>query len=182
VLADDDGPGGVPIVLAESGAILFYLAERTGRFLPADPADRYRAIQWLMFQMAGVGPTLGQAIHFAAVSPGHDYPTRRFALEMDRLLDVLDERLSRSACIAADAYSIADMAVLPWLRPLGRFFPDLRPRPNLERWRLELSTRPAVMRTDALAAKLAAQDAASFKAATPAMLDRYFGRSAPTPA
>ncbi|MBV9510610.1 MAG: glutathione S-transferase C-terminal domain-containing protein, partial [Caulobacteraceae bacterium] len=137
--------------------------------------DRYRVLQWLMFQMGGVGPTFGQAIHFTAAAPDQPYAKARFVTEMNRLLDVLDRELAISPYLAGDAYSIADMSIFPWLRPLDRFFPELTERPALKRWRERLEARPAVIHAHQILAELAAQDAASFKRATSEMLDRYFG-------
>ena len=172
VLADDDGPG----PLFESGAILIYLAEKAGRFLPA--ASRYEALQWLMFQMGGVGPMFGQAIHFRGGPPGSDYARSRYRTEMLRLVDVIEARLAEAAYLAGDDYSIADMAVFPWMRTLGRFFPQAGTGPGLSRWREAIAKRPAVTRALERAEAISALDAESFRIATPDQLDRYFGRGA----
>jgi GST-like protein len=120
-IIDPDGPGGRPLTLFESGAILVYLAEKTGMLLPADPAERYRTIQWLMFQMGGVGPLFGQ-VGFFNVYGGKDYedkrPLARYVDESRRMLGVLDGELARHAWIAGDDYSIADIATFPWVRNL----------------------------------------------------------------
>jgi len=178
VLADADGPGGAPITLFESGAILIYLAEKAGRFLPAGSAARYQVLQWLMFQMAGVGPMFGQAIHFRSGPPGSDYARSRYRTEMLRLTEVVEARLAESRFLAGADYSIADMAVFPWFRTLARFFPDAAAGPGVARWRDEIAARPATGRALNRADALSAEDAASFKAATPDELDRYFGRGA----
>jgi GST-like protein len=178
VLVDDEGPGGAPLTVFESGAILLYLAEKSGRFLPAAGAERYHAVQWLMFQMAGVGPMFGQAIHFRSGPPGAEYARSRFRTEMRRLVDVIERHLGESAFFAGADYSIADMAVFPWLRTLGQFFPDAADGPATGRWRAAIADRPATRRALAKADALGAQDMASMKAASRADLDRYFGRGA----
>ncbi len=115
-ILDPGGPGGQPLPLFESGAILIYLADKTGQFLPQDPAARYETIQWLMFQMGGVGPMFGQVGFFNKFA-GKDYedkrPRQRYVAETRRLLAVLDERLAARAWIMGEAYTIADMAILP---------------------------------------------------------------------
>ncbi|RMC91853.1 glutathione S-transferase [Aquitalea palustris] len=120
-ILDPHGPGGQPLALFESGAILLYLAEKTGQFLPADPARRYETIQWLMFQMGGVGPMFGQLGFFHAFA-GKEYedkrPRDRYVAESRRLLGVLDARLQGQSWIMGDDYTIADIAILPWVRNL----------------------------------------------------------------
>lgn len=120
-IIDPKGPGGQPLALFESGAILLYLAEKTGQFLPAAPAARYETIQWLMFQMGGIGPMFGQ-LGFFNVFAGKDYedkrPRDRYAAESRRLLGVLNQRLATRAWVMGDDYSIADIAILPWVRNL----------------------------------------------------------------
>ena len=124
-ILDPDGPGGKPLALFESGAILLYLAEKTGQFIPSDDAGRYEAIQWLMFQMGGIGPMFGQVGFFHKFA-GKDYddkrPRDRYAAEAKRLLGVLDKRLASRAWIMGDAYSIADIATFPWVRNLTGFY------------------------------------------------------------
>lgn len=123
-ILDPDGPEG-PLPLWESGAILVYLAEKTGRFLPAAPAARYETLQWLMFQMGGVGPMFGQFGHFykfAADKVSDPYPETRYADESRRLLAVLEGRLASREFIMGEAYTIADMAIWPWVRVLGGFY------------------------------------------------------------
>ncbi|MGZ5834429.1 MAG: glutathione S-transferase N-terminal domain-containing protein [Telluria sp.] len=124
-ILDPNGPGGKPLALFESGAILLYLAEKTGQFLPADPAARYQAIQWLMFQMGGVGPMFGQLGFFHKFA-GKDYedkrPRDRYVAESARLLGVLDKVLGEHAWLAGDEYSIADIATFPWVRNLIGFY------------------------------------------------------------
>ncbi|SDD11509.1 GST-like protein [Paracidovorax valerianellae] len=124
-ILDPDGPGGRPLALFESGAILFYLAEKTGRFLPQDPAARYETLQWVMWQMGGLGPMLGQLGFFHKFA-GKDYedkrPRDRYVAESKRLLGVLEQRLTGRAWIMGDDYSIADIAVFPWVRNLIGFY------------------------------------------------------------
>jgi GST-like protein len=124
-IIDPDGPGGVPLPLFESGAILLYLADKCGRFLPAEPARRYEAIQWLMFQMGGIGPMFGQVGFFHKFA-GREYedkrPRDRYAGEARRLLGVLEGRLAGRSWIMGDDYSIADMAIFPWVHGLVGFY------------------------------------------------------------
>jgi GST-like protein len=120
-MLDPDGPGGQPLALWESGAMLVYLAEKTGRFLPADLARRYETLQWLMFQMGGVGPMFGQ-VGFFTIFAGKDFedkrPRDRYTTESKRLLGVLNQRLKGCDWIMGDEYTIADIAILPWVRNL----------------------------------------------------------------
>jgi GST-like protein len=176
VLIDEPKGAEEPVTVFESGAILLYLAETSGRFLPAAGPARYQVVQWLMFQMAGVGPMFGQAIHFRSGPPGSDYARSRFGTEMRRLVEVVEQRLAANAFLAGADYSIADMAVFPWIRTLALFFPEAVRGPATERWRAEIAARPATARALAKADALGAQDAVSFKAATRQDLDRYFGR------
>lgn len=137
--------GGEPLVLAESGAILWYLAEKTGRFLPTAPRERAICHQWLMFQMSGVGPMFGQNAHFSFYAKDkHDYSIARYANEVTRLLRVLDGRLGEVEYLAGAEYTIADMATWPYtIRQV-----ELRPDefPNLKRWFDLVAARPAVIR------------------------------------
>jgi GST-like protein len=124
-ILDPNGPGGQPLALFESGAILLYLAEKTGRLLPVDPALRYETIQWLMFQMGGIGPMFGQLGFFHKFA-GKEYedkrPRDRYVAEAKRLLAVLDRRLARRAWVMGDEYTIADIAIFPWVRNLVGFY------------------------------------------------------------
>ncbi|RQO72986.1 glutathione S-transferase [Aquitalea sp. FJL05] len=124
-ILDPNGPGGQPLALFESGAILLYLAEKTGQFLPADPAGCYETIQWLMFQMGGIGPMFGQLGFFHKFA-GKDYedkrPRDRYVAESRRLLGVLDARLQGRNWVMGDDYTIADIAILPWVRNLVGFY------------------------------------------------------------
>ena len=124
-ILDPNGPGGQPLVLFESGAILIYLAEKTGQFLPQDPAARYETLQWLMWQMGGVGPMFGQLGFFHKFA-GKDYedkrPRERYVAESRRLLGVLEQRLTGRDWVMGSHYTIADMAIFPWVRNLNGFY------------------------------------------------------------
>jgi GST-like protein len=146
-IVDTDGPGGRPLCLFESGAILVYLAEKTGKFLPADPAGRYATLQWLMFQMGGLGPMLGQTHHFRVYAPQPiDYAINRYTNEAKRLYGVMDKRLGESAYLAGDGYTIADIAAFPWTRSWQNQGLDLADYPNVKRWHEAIAARPAVQR------------------------------------
>ncbi|MCA7120993.1 MAG: glutathione S-transferase N-terminal domain-containing protein [Acidibrevibacterium sp.] len=146
-IIDPDGPGGKRFALFESGAILIYLAEKTGQLIPAEPAARYLCLQWLMFQMGGVGPMFGQYNHFAAYAPEKiPYAIERYTNEVKRLHRVLDKRLSESDYLAGADYSIADIATFPWVRNPSRRGIDLADYPHVRRWHDAIAARPAVMR------------------------------------
>ena len=145
-IVDSEGPDGKKLAIFESGAILLYLAEKSGRFMPKDVRGRYDVIQWLMFQMGGIGPMLGQAHHFRQYAPEPiPYAVNRYTNEARRLYNVLDARLGEAAYLAG-AYSIADMAVFPWIRPYERQGQKLDDFPNLKRWFDALNARPAVVK------------------------------------
>jgi len=142
-----DGPEGAPMSLFESGAILLYLAGKTGRFLPAGTAARYDVLQWLMFQMGGVGPMLGQAHHFRIYAPEKiPYAVDRYTNEAKRLYGVMDKRLAKSPYLGGPEYSIADIAVYPWLRSWKNQGIDWNDFPHLRAWFDEIGARPAVQR------------------------------------
>jgi GSH-dependent disulfide-bond oxidoreductase len=146
-LVDSEGPGGQPISLFESGAILLYLAGKTGKFLPADERGKFEVLQWLMFQMGGVGPMLGQNHHFRLYAPQKiDYAVDRYTKEAQRLYGVINKQLARHQWIAADEYSIADMAIFPWLRNWQNQGMVLTDYPHLGRWFKRIEQRPAVQR------------------------------------
>ena len=146
-ITDPDGPDGQPISLFESGAILVYLAGKTGQFLPEGDRARYEVLQWLMFQMGGVGPMLGQAHHFRMYAPEKiGYAIDRYTNEAKRLYGVIDKRLSKSAFIAGDDYTIADMAIFPWLRSWENQGIVLGEYPHLKAWFDGIAARPAVQR------------------------------------
>ncbi len=151
-IIDRNGPDGRPLTLFESGAILLYLATKTDRFLPVDTKGRWVSLQWLMLQMGGVGPMFGQAFHFRHQAPASArcediaYGKRHYDDEVCRLCEVLDSRLSGCAYLAGEDYSIADMAVFPWIALHGWLEFELPAMPNLERWYACIRERPAVQR------------------------------------
>ena len=146
-IVDPDGPDGQPISLFESGAILLYLAAKTGRFLPADVRGKYAALEWLMFQMGGVGPMLGQAHHFRIYAPEKiPYAIERYSNEAQRLYGVMNRRLAQSKYFAGPEYSIADIAIFPWLRSWKNQGIDWNDFPHLKGWFDEIAARPAVLR------------------------------------
>jgi len=144
VIVDTEGPDGKPISLFESGAILVYLADKTGMFLPADVRGKYEALQWLMFQMGGVGPMLGQTHHFLRFAPEEvPYAIERYSTEAARLYRVLDKRLGEVDYLAGE-YSIADMATFPWVARHAWQKIELADFPNVRRWYEEIGSRTAV--------------------------------------
>lgn len=159
-IIDPDGPGGAPVSVFESGAILHYLGRKTGQFYPADERGRIEVEQWLFWQMAGVGPMFGQASHFRNYAPSLvddpvkiEYPTTRYDNEVNRLLGVLDRRLAGSDFVAGD-YSIADMALYPWVAYAGGLGQDLRAFPRVANWLDRIAARPAVQKGMAVGADL----------------------------
>jgi len=154
-IVDPDGPDGKPISLFESGAILLYLAAKTGRFLPPDLRGRYRVLEWLMFQMGGVGPMLGQAHHFRIYAPEPiPYAIDRYSNEAKRLYGVMDTQLEKTRFIAGDDYTIADIAIFPWLRSWQNQGIDWVDFPSLKAWFDGIAARPAVQRGVAVLAGL----------------------------
>jgi GST-like protein len=150
----DPEDGGDPISVFESGAILLYLAEKTGRLIPRDPRGRKQVIEWLMWQMGGLGPMLGQAHHFRAYAPERiEYAIDRYTKEANRLYGVLDKRLEGREYIAGD-YSIADIACWPWIVPHERQGQKLEDTPHLHRWFERIRSRPAVLRGQELGREL----------------------------
>jgi len=146
-ITDPQGPDGKPISLFESGAILVYLAAKTGKLLPASDRARYEVLQWLMFQMGSVGPMLGQAHHFRLYAPEKlRYAIDRYSNEARRIYNVIDRRLSQSAWLGGEDYSIADIAAFPWLRSWERQGIVLSEYPYLQAWFNKISERPAVQR------------------------------------
>jgi GST-like protein len=156
-IVDSDGPDGKPFSLFESGAILLYLGEKTGKLLPRQTRPRYEVVQWLMFQMANVGPMFGQRGHFLRAAPEQiPYAIERYTNESRRLLNVIDKRLSESEFLAGE-YSIADIATFPWVVGVRREPEQLDSRPNLKRWLDAIAERPAVKRGLAVMADLPQQ-------------------------
>jgi GST-like protein len=146
-IVDADGPDGKPMSLFESGAILVYLASKAGKFLGNTDREKFVTLQWLMFQMGGVGPMLGQAHHFRIYAPEKiDYAVNRYTNEAKRLYGVIDKRLSQSAYLAGDEYTIADIATFPWLRSAQNQGIDWDDYPHAKRWFDKIGARPAVKR------------------------------------
>jgi len=145
-IVDPDGPDGKPISVFESGAILIYLAEKSGQLMPVEPRARYDVLQWLMFQMGNVGPMFGQANHFRSYAPEKiPYAIDRYTNEAGRLYGVMERRLAEVAYLAGD-YSIADIATWPWMRNPDRRGQDINDFPNVKRWFEAIEARPAVQR------------------------------------
>ena len=146
-MVDPDGPDGKPISLFESGAILLYLASKTGKLLPKTDRLKFEVLQWLMFQMGGVGPMLGQTHHFRVYAPDKiDYAIARYSNEAKRLYGVMNKRLANSKYLGGPEYSIADIAVFPWLRSWKNQGIDWADYPHLKGWFDEIAGRPAVQR------------------------------------
>ncbi|GAB3025137.1 glutathione S-transferase N-terminal domain-containing protein [Bowmanella dokdonensis] len=151
-LSDPDGPGGRQILMMESGAILYYLADKTGRLIPRRDDGRYQTLQWLYFQVGHVGPMFGQFGHFhvyARDNCDHPYPHKRYKNETQRLLGVLDKRLKDRDFILGEEYSIADIAIWPWVDALGRFYEaeellELDSFEQVQRWHRQIASRDAV--------------------------------------
>ena len=172
-IVDHDGPGGQPYTLIESGAILMYLAEKTGKFIPHDPVKRYDTLQWLVVQVANVGPMSGQVVHFSKFAgPGQDYAVSRYRTALNKLYDIYEERLSTRPYVAGDDYTIADIAAFPWLRNVELLAIDMAKRPHVKAWIDKLNARDAVKRAYA---KIGAIKSVRDNA-TDDDKDRYFGR------
>ena len=146
-IVDSDGPDGTPMSMFESGAILVYLASKTGKFLGTTDREKFTTLQWLMFQMGGVGPMLGQAHHFRIYAPEKiEYAVNRYSNEAKRLYGVIDSQLKKSAYLAGDEYTIADIATFPWTRSWKNQGIDWNDFPHAKRWFDEISERAAVKR------------------------------------
>jgi len=146
-MVDSDGPDGKPISLFESGAMLVYLASKSGKLMPTADRDRYTMLQWLMWQMGGVGPMFGQANHFRAYAKEpQPYPIERYTNESNRLTRVLDKRLSEVPYVGGAEYTIADIAIFPWMRGSEKRGVDINQYPNVKRWFDTIDARPAVKR------------------------------------
>lgn len=146
-LTDSEGPDGMPISLFESGAILLYLAAKTGKFLPRSDRQKYEVLQWLMFQMGSIGPMLGQVHHFRSYAPEKiEYAINRYTNEARRLYGVMDRQLANTPYIATRQYTIADIAIFPWLRNWQAQGIDWADYPHLKAWFDKIALRPAVKR------------------------------------
>lgn len=154
-IVDEHGPDGKPIAMFESGAILVYLAGKTGKFLGKTDREHYSVLQWLMFQMGGVGPMLGQAHHFRVFAPEKvPYGIERYSSEAKRLYGVMDKQLAQTAYLAGKTYSIADIATWPWVDSHPKQGIDLADFPNVKRWYEQIAARPAVKKAITLFADL----------------------------
>jgi GST-like protein len=178
VIVDTDGPGGKPYTCFESGAILLYLADKTGKLMPADKAAQFDAMQWLMTQMSTVGPMFGQFVHFLRFAPaGNDYSKSRYLTQAVRVSEVIDQRLAGSAYLAGSEYSMADIATFPWLRNIPALLgaDTMAKLPNVARWVKAIDERPAVKKAMAEVDAVRARTTA-FDKAEAASLDKLFGR------
>ena len=178
VIVDPDGPGGKQYTCFESGAILLYLAEKTGKLLPSDTAAKYDAIQGLMTQMSTVGPMFGQFVHFLRFAPaGNDYSKSRYLTQATRVSEVIDQRLADNAYLAGSEYSVADIATYPWLRNVPALLgADVAAKfPNVTRWVNLINDRPAVKKALAAVEEVRARTTA-FDKADAVTLDKVFGR------
>lgn len=178
VIVDRDGPGGAPHTVFESGAILIYLADKTGLLLGSTPAERSTIMQWLIFQMSTVGPMFGQAAHFNGTArEGNDYARRRFVSEAIRLCETLDARLRASRYLGGEAFSIADVATFPWLwthpRMLGI---DTSAYTGLRRWIAEIEIRPGLLAHYQQYRDLVKIDQADHRDTSADERDRFWGR------
>ena len=174
-IVDDEGPGGKPYTVFESGAILLYLAEKTGKFLPQDMAKKYEVLQWLMFQLTNVGPMFGQFTHFKLFPPKDkdvSYSMVRYQTEVKRLYEVLEKRLAHSPYLGGAEYSIADIATFPWTRNHDAQGVKWENNPNLARWFKAIDERAAVK---AALAKVAAIKS-NRDTASEDQKDRFFNR------
>jgi GSH-dependent disulfide-bond oxidoreductase len=178
-IVDNDPPGGgAPISIFESGAILLYLAEKTGQLLPKDPVAKFDAIQWMMVQMTLVGPMFGQYVHFMRFAPkGNDYALDRYRTQVRRVLTTLEQRLGVAPFLGGQSYSIADIATFPWARGIGTFLgnPAEAEYPKLMAWVATINSRPAVTRALAAVDGVRAKTTQFDKAGDEAK-DRLFGR------
>jgi GSH-dependent disulfide-bond oxidoreductase len=174
-IVDSDGPGGKPITVFESGAILIYLAEKAGKFMPKDPAKRYDVLQWLFFQTSSIGPMFGQFTHFKLFAPkdkDNSYSMARYQTEVKRLYEVMEQRLAEAPYLAGDEYSIADIAAFPWTRNHDIQGVKWQDNPNLARWFKAIDERPAVQ---AALAKVAVIKS-NRETANDDQKDRFFNR------
>ncbi len=178
VIVDPDGPGGKSYTLFESGAILLYLAEKTGKLLPTETRAKYDTIQWLMTQMSTVGPMFGQFVHYVRFAPGgNDYSKSRYLTQAHRVSEAIERRLGESPYLGSAEYSIADIATFPWMRNVPALLGDAAATkfPNITRWVKAIDERPAVKKALAEVDAVRARTTA-FDKAEPAALDKMFGR------
>lgn len=180
VLVDPDGPGGEPLTVFESGAILMYLAEKSGQFLPASGPERYAVIQWLMVQMSSIGPAFGQFTHFRRFAPGeHDYSRSRYETQAVELFEMLDSRLAQNEYVAGGEYSIADIATWPWIANRHNTWGgSIASFTHVQRWFDLLSARPAIQRMLQAYQPVEAQASQNWRAASADDTDRFMSRGA----
>jgi GST-like protein len=173
-IVDPDGPGGKPFTLFESAAIMIYLSEKCGgKLIPKDPVGRYKCLEWMMFQMGGIGPMFGQWNHFASYAVEKiPYAIERYTNEVKRLHRVLNHRLAEATWLAGDEYSMADIITFPWIRNPERRNIDLNDYPAVKRWHDAMAARPAVQRGVAVLADRARQGPI-----TDAERENYFGKT-----
>jgi GST-like protein len=187
VILDEEGPEGAPLAVFESGAILIYLAEKSGRLLPAKGVARVTVLEWLIVQLASVGPMFGQLVHFTRYAPpGNDYSVSRYTSEVRRVFGVLETRLAQAPFLGGSEYSIADIATWPWIRTSRTIYPwlveaaeagdALAPWPALGRWFRGIEARAAVQRGVVSGDRFLEHDRAAFGAADPDAFDRFFNR------
>jgi GSH-dependent disulfide-bond oxidoreductase len=178
VIVDSEGPGGKPYTIFESGAILQYLADKTGKFLAKDGAARYDALQWMMVQMTTIGPMWGQYVHFWRFAPpGNQYGLDRYRTQVRKTLDVLEGRLAASPYLGGSEYSIADIAAFPWVRNTGMFLGKgvEAEYPKMMAWVAGIAARPAVVKALAAVDDVRSKTT-QFDKAGEAQKDRLFGR------
>ena len=178
VIVDHDGPGGKPYKLFESGAILLYLAQKTGQFLPRDTTEQFDVVQWMMVQMTLVGPMFGQFVHFMRFAPkGNEYSLDSYRTQVRRALAVFDKRLGEVPFLGGGSYSIADIATFPWARYVGTLLGKAAEAdyPKLMAWVQTIAARPAVQRALAAVDDVRAKTTQFDKSSADAM-DRLFGR------
>ena len=173
VIVDSEGPGGKPYTVIESGAILIYLAEKTGKFIPHEPIAHYDTLQWVFVQVANVGPMGGQHVHFSRFAgPGHDYSASRYRTQVLKLFDLYEMRLSAHPYVVGKDYTIADIAAFPWLRNFELLAVDPAKYPTIKAWVEKIAARDAVKRALAQVGTLKSiRDKASDD-----QKDRFFGR------
>lgn len=175
-IVDSEGVDGTPMSLAESGAILYYLAEKHGAFYPTELKTRYATMQWLMFQMSGIGPMFGQYVYFSRRVENQQHGHDRYATEVLRLYDVLETRLGKARFLAGDEYTIADMATFPTIHYVKVTGMDRADYPNIGRWMAEIAARPAVERAFRAMGKIDLDRAMSSYGLSDDQWDRMFGR------
>lgn len=175
-IVDSEGVDGTPMPMAESGAILYYLADKHGAFFPTDPRARYETMQWLMFQMSGIGPMFGQYVYFSRRVKNEQHGHDRYATEVLRLYDVLETRLGKKRFIAGDEYTIADMATFPPILYVKVTGMDRSKYPNIGRWMAEIAARPAVDRAIKAMGSIDLDADMSTYNLTEDQWDRMFGR------